>query len=451
MSEISRRDILSKASALSLLGAVGLSACSTIETKPISKKDASKSFVTVNGQNFYLNGERYTYAGANIWYGAYLGATASYGNRERLVRELDEMKSIGITNLRVLASSELSPLNNSLDPAFTENGKPYNENLLKGIDFLLDEMAKRDMKAVLYLTNFWEWSGGLTAYQYYTKGKLVHANDPNHPWPAFADWSANFYKDEAAKQMYYDYTKFILNRTNSINNIPYKDDPTIMAWQLCNEPRTAGDEKNHDANLPYYLDWIKTTAALIRSIDKNHLVSLGHESLQGANNRRSTIIAAHEHIDYTTSHIWPQNWSWVDPKNLSGTWEGGLAKVKKYISDGIDISKELNKPLVFEEFGFPRDEGNFKDGTPTVWRDKFYSEIYTAVEEATKTGGPVAGTNFWAWGGTGRAEHADFVLRRGETAYIGDPPHEPQGWYSVFNNDESTKAIIKAHAKAISK
>ena len=28
-----------------------------------------------------------------------------------------------------------------------------------------------------------------------------------------------------------------MNRTNTITGIPYRDDPTIMAWQLANEPR----------------------------------------------------------------------------------------------------------------------------------------------------------------------------------------------------------------------
>jgi mannan endo-1,4-beta-mannosidase len=37
-------------------------------------------------------------------------------------------------------------------------------------------------------------------------------------------------------------------------------------------------------------------------------------------------------------------------------------------------------------------------------------------------------------------------MLRGETAYVGDPPHEPQGWYSVFNTDTSTQALIKTHA-----
>ncbi len=57
-----------------------------------------------------------------MWYAAYLGADAPFGNRDRLRRELDGLGALGIDNLRILGSSELSPLKNSITPAFrTEN------------------------------------------------------------------------------------------------------------------------------------------------------------------------------------------------------------------------------------------------------------------------------------------------------------------------------------------
>jgi mannan endo-1,4-beta-mannosidase len=71
-----------------------------------------------------------------------------------------------------------------------------------------------------------------------------------------------------------------------------------------------------------------------------------------------------------------------------------------------------------------------------------------------KAGGPVAGTHFWGWGGEGRAQHPDHRFHPGDTDYVGDPPHEPQGWYSVFDVDRSTEAVIRAHAadvKALSR
>ena len=39
-----------------------------------------------------------------------------------------------------------------------------------------------------------------------------------------------------------DYVKAILTRRNSITGVLYKDDPTIMAWDLANEPWVLGDD-----------------------------------------------------------------------------------------------------------------------------------------------------------------------------------------------------------------
>ncbi|MDC7675573.1 glycoside hydrolase 5 family protein [Asticcacaulis machinosus] len=408
------------------------------------------SFVTTADSQFRLAEETYRFVGANIWYGAYLGSPGPTGNRARLMTELDDMKALGITNLRVLASSELSPLTNSLDPAFS-NRTPgdYNEDLLVGLDFLLAEMAKRDMKAVLYLTNFWEWSGGMMAYLEYTTGAYINNGDPAHPWPAFADYTSKFYSNGTAVQLYHHYIRTLLSRTNTVTGRRHVDDPTIMAWQLSNEPRAGGGVEISVQNMPVYLKWISDTAALIRSLDPNHLVSLGHEGLMGAVGNEQFVIDAHKDVDYLTAHIWPQNWGWVDGKNLATTFDSGEKTVAKYIADHIEIAKKIGKPLVFEEFGFPRDEGAFLPGTPTVWKDKFYGMIYAAVEDAIKSGSPVMGSNFWAWGGAGRAQHADYWLQKGETAYVGDPPHEPQGWYSVFNTDTSTQALIRRHADAL--
>ncbi len=440
MSQFSRRALMS--AGMGTLG-LALAGCAFANGEPASP---STDFVTVDGIHFKLKGETYRYVGANIWYGAYLGSAASFGDRTRLVKELDDLKALGVTNLRVLGSSELSPLINSLDPAFSNKPGDYNADLLTGLDFLLAEMAKRDMKAVLYLTNFWEWSGGMVTYQYWTNGgTYINMNDPAHPWPAFADFSAQFYASGAAKDAYYAYIKMLLGRTNSITGKAYKDDATVMAWQLSNEPRPGGSESAIKAHVEDYYGWISESAALIRSLAPNHLVSLGHEGLMGANGSEDIVIKAHEHIDYLTAHIWPQNWSWVD-KDLGGSLEAGAAKVQAYIDAHIAIAKKINKPLVFEEFGFPRDNISYDPGTPTTYKDRFYGLIYKAVEDAIAHNTPVAGSNFWAWGGAGRALHPDHHMLRGETAYVGDPPHEPQGWYSVFNTDTSTQNLIRTHA-----
>ena len=41
-------------------------------------------------------------------------------------------------------------------------------------------------------------------------------------------------------------------------------------------------------------------------------------------------------IDYVTAHIWPQNWSWADPKDLAGTWPTVERNTRDYIARQVD-------------------------------------------------------------------------------------------------------------------
>src|SRR5574344_1720754 len=70
------------------------------------KTHVQSSFVTAHDGKLWWGGRPYYYVGTNLWYGAILGSEGQGGNRERLCRELDEMKSIGIDNLRILVGSD---------------------------------------------------------------------------------------------------------------------------------------------------------------------------------------------------------------------------------------------------------------------------------------------------------------------------------------------------------
>jgi len=435
-----------------LLSAGLLAAGCTTGRVGAADETTGRAFVTRSGTRLLLGGRRYRYAGANLWYGAYLGTTADYGNRDRLRRELDALASLGIDNVRVLASSELSPLKNSVTPTFRDSSSTYSATLLTGLDYLLNELGQRNMRAILYLTNFWEWSGGMMTYLYWTNGgHYINMNDPAHPWPEFPDFTAAFYGNAKAVGMYHDYVRAVVTRTSSITGRPYRDDPAIMAWQLANEPRPGGSDAVGQKTMPAFQAWVRATAGLIKSLDPTHLVSTGSEGLKGCIESAECVLTEHAtpEVDYLTAHIWPLNWGWVDSANLAGTWDAGAAKVREYIAQHIAFAGRIGKPLVFEEFGFPRDEGLYDAGSPTSFKDRFYSLIYDAVLSNMQSGGPLAGSNFWAWGGEGRSAHADHRFQPGDTAYVGDPPHEPQGWYSVFDNDESTKHVIRAHAAAV--
>jgi mannan endo-1,4-beta-mannosidase len=436
---LSRRELVIASSALALSAAA-----------PAPRR--SGRFVRRQGPGFRLGGAPYRIAGTNMWYAAYLGAEAPIGNRNRLKRELDRLANLGINNVRLLGSSEFSPLKNSVRPTFRNRSRRYNEALLRGLDRALAELGRRNMTAVIYLTNFWEWSGGMMTYLYWTNGgRFINMNDPAHPWPEFADMSSEFYGHAAAVRMLDDYVRAVVTRRNTVTGRLYRDDPAIMAWQLANEPRPGGSDAAGQRHMAAYLKWIDGTARLIKSLDPNHMVSTGSEGTMGCIGSDQCVVDAHRSpaVDYVNAHIWPQNWSWADPKDLPGTWATVEKNTRDYIARQVAIARRLGKPLVIEEFGFPRDGGSFEPGTPTTFKDRFYELITSAVIDSVRSGGPLQGCNFWGWGGEGRAQHPDHHFVRGDTSFVADPPHEPQGWYSVFDTDTSTQAAIRAYARAI--
>ena len=136
-------------------------------------------FVRVKNGQFVLRGKPYRFVGANMWFGCYLGDAALRGGRTRLVRELDQLQQIGVTNIRLLAGSETSQLAGAIARGITRNPGDYDEELLRGLDFCLDEMARRDMKAILFLSNFWQWSGGFAQYVNWATGAAIP--DPTNP------------------------------------------------------------------------------------------------------------------------------------------------------------------------------------------------------------------------------------------------------------------------------
>src|SRR3974390_334878 len=124
-----------------------------------TKKNRPGGFVVVRNGRFELRGRPYFYIGANMWFGAYVGDAALPGGRRRLVRELDRLQSIGVRNVRLLAGSETSPLVGAIPRGITRAPQDYDEALLAGLDYCLAEMAKRNMRGILFLSNYWQWSG----------------------------------------------------------------------------------------------------------------------------------------------------------------------------------------------------------------------------------------------------------------------------------------------------
>ncbi len=404
------------------------------------QESTSNDFIKVENGQFIRNGKPYYYVGANFWYGAILGSEGEGGNRDRLHKELDYLKSIGVDNLRILVGADGSRgITAKVEPTLQIEPGVYNDTILAGLDYLMMEMEKRNMVAILYLNNSWEWSGGYSMYlQWAGKGKApVPAEDG---WPAYMEFVQQFVQCDSAKALFSNYVKDIITRENRFTGKKYIEDPTIMSWQIGNEPRAFSDE-----NKEAFALWIADVAAQIRSLDPNHLISTGSEGKHGCEQDIDLFerIHADTNIDYLNLHMWPYNWGWVKEDSLSEGVAGAKEKAKAYLDEHLTIGAKYQKPVVMEEFGFPRDGFKFSKDTPTTARDEFYKYIFELISSDAQQKGLFAGCNFWAWGGFAELSDEHIYWAKGDD-YTGDPAQEQQGLNSVFVSDSSTIEIIKS-------
>lgn len=402
-------------------------------TMGCAQKTADKNdFVRVENGHFVRAGKPYYYVGTNFWYGAILGSEGQGGNRERLAQELDAMKRMGIDNLRILVGSDGERgVKTKVEPTLQEAPGVYNDTILAGLDWLLQEMGKRDMVAVLYLNNSWEWSGGYGFYLEQAEGKPMPRPD-DVGYPAFMQAMSQYATNEKAHELFYQYVRDIIGRTNRYTDVAYVDDPTIMSWQIGNEPRAFSQE----AKTPF-AKWLRKASALIRSLDKRHLISIGSEGIWGCEEDANLYeqICADPNIDYMNAHVWPLNWSWVNKDSLQENVERACQNTADYIRRHTDIAERLQKPLVIEEFGYPRDGFVFAPGSPTTGRDRYYDFVFSLIKSEPM----VYGCNFWAWGGEASPTHEQWQV--GDD-YCGDPAQEQQGLNSVFLCDTTTLKVI---------
>ena len=361
-------------------------------------KETPSPFIQVKNGQFIRNGQPYYYIGTNFWYGAILASEGTGGNRERLHQELDSLKAIGIDNLRILVGADgKRGVPTKVEPTLQEAPGVYNDTILAGLDYLLAEMEKRDMVAVLYLNNSW------------------------------------------AQALFANHVKYILARTNRYTHRKYTEDPTIMSWQIGNEPRAFSTEHKEA-----FARWMSRTSALIRSLDPNHLISTGSEGKHGCEEDIALFeqIHADANIDYMNIHIWPYNWGWAPKDSIQENVGKACANTKAYIDEHLNIAKKYQKPLVLEEFGYPRDGFQFGTHISTHARDGYYTCIFDLIVEHAKSNSLLAGCNFWGWGGLAVPSSEHIFWQPGDD-YTGDPAQEEQGLNSVFASDTSTVSLIR--------
>jgi len=405
---------------------------------------SAQKFISVKDNQFIKDGKPYNFIGTNYWYGAMIGA--KNGDRTRLLKELDELKANGITNLRILVGAEGGDQDFTVTPALqTEKGK-YNQELLDGLDFVLAEMGKRDLNAILYLNNNWEWSGGMAKYlEWNGYGKVPNPNIAPNTWPQFMNYTSQFHSCEPCKEDFKKHMQFIIGRTNSYTKKKYTEDKTIMAWEVANEPRVFTKE-----NEVAFTKWLNETVDEINRLDKNHLITTGSEGKAGSNDDLATFERTHtnKNIDYLTMHIWPKNWGWYKIEDEKGTTPIAIEKTIAYIDEHIEVAKRLQKPIILEEFGFPRSQESLDRNASVEFRNQFYKAVFERLATAISNNEPFVALNFWGYGGLAKNNPKDGKWKVG-VDFTTDPPQEPQGLNSVFSEESSTMNLIKEYNKKI--
>lgn len=408
---------------------------------------AQQTIVKVKDQQFILNNQPYYFVGANYWYGGLLPLQKDKSKGiDRLRKELDFLKAHGITNLRVLGGSEGKGIINGVQrvgpPIQPEEGA-FDPDFLRGMDVFLHELDKRKMTAVIYLSNNWNWTGGFMQYLRWNKQIPDSVFLKDIQWSTIGKYTSKFYDCEKCLADYRNQIRFIVSHTNSVTHKKYIDDPAVMAWEIANEPRPM-----QVSAVDSYKKFISNTAAYIKELDPNHLVTTGTEGYKGTGESMPLYreINDDKNIDYLTIHIWPKNWGWLNVKDIPGSIDSVIAKTVSYLNEHEAVANELNKPLVVEEFGLPRDKQSFVMNSPTKYRNIYYSKMLSEWLKSKGSNGNLAGVNFWAYGGIGKTTKEKTWWKKGDP-YIGDPPMEEQGLNTVFNTDKSTWKVIDSFSQ----
>jgi mannan endo-1,4-beta-mannosidase len=295
-------------------------------------------FVAVDGLRFKdSKGGTHYLTGLNYWACMNLAADDSVGgNYSRLTTELDQMAAKGVNHLRIMASSEGAPTPQPfrMNPPLLEEPGKYNAAIFAGLDRCLDEMSKRGMRATMTLGDEWQWSGGFGQFVSWAQNNTQIPYPPSWnmsappqreipgtgwgnytvigvdaaPWHDFQNFANLMYSTPQAEQWYKDHIKAVINRKNTINGRVYKEDATIMTWQLANEPQ-AQAPLGYEGPYGMYLvpnaedllfPWIDRISTYIRGLAPKQLINVGLEGKQG----QYYFQQAHNFttVDYATTH-----------------------------------------------------------------------------------------------------------------------------------------------------
>jgi mannan endo-1,4-beta-mannosidase len=335
------------------------------------------SFVNRDGTALTLNGESFYFSGTNNFWLA-----DPWTSKEAVTNFFEAAEELGVTTVRTWLFCALSKQDapHPLQPT-TEHVRDgtITEAAGEHFDHVIDQAAKHSIRLIFPLTNYWGAYGGMDAY--------LKASDTASDDYATAD----FYTDEDAQEYYRKFVETMLTRENTITGVQYKDDPTIMVWELANEPRAPKSAFDDGvSNVDVLGDWIADASTYIKSIDDNHLVSTGSEGFyadnpayvytrQGWEGQSFTNHHAIDTIDVCSLHLYPTSWGKSDVEEFGTHW------IREHVQDARE---EVGKPVYLGEFGVEVPRNQIGGAAPEEMerRNRIYDEWYGVLDDMDANG-----------------------------------------------------------------
>ncbi|XP_057953814.1 mannan endo-1,4-beta-mannosidase 2 [Malania oleifera] len=354
-------------------------------------REPNLAFVERNGTQFMLDGKAFYINGWNSYW--LMDHAVNEYSRPRVRAMLRAGAKMGLTVCRSWA------FNDGAYNALQISPGQFDERVFEALDHVIAEARKHGIRLLLSLVNNLQAYGGKTQYVKWAWQEGIGLSSSND----------SFFFDPTIRQYFKNYIKTVLTRKNTITGIEYRDDPTIFAWELINEPRCMSDPSGDTLQ-----DWLEEMSAFVKSIDKNHLLTIGLEGFYGPKNPKRLTVNPGEWaadlgsdfirnskmstVDFASVHIYPDHWfheqEFEDKLKYVSKW------MKSHIEDG---DKELKKPVMFTEFGLSNQNKDFQPPQ----RDRFYQTVHKIIYKSARKKGSGAGSFIWQFLVGGMEEYND--------------------------------------------
>ncbi|MFC8453074.1 cellulose binding domain-containing protein [Kitasatospora sp. NPDC057223] len=352
--------------AVLLATALALAGLATTRAGTASAADTADSFASRCGIHFCLNGKEYYFAGTNTYdmfnYGSGSGTTdAEFIDKARIDAHFADLAAdkVDVVRLWMFSHDDWH--------GFEKTKGVYNEREFAEFDYIIASAKAHHLKLVPVFENYWEAYGGIDSR---LQWEGLSGGQPGRA--AFFDKT----RCPGCFTSYKNYVSYALNRTNTYTGVKYKDDPTVFAWDLMNEPRYENQSAAENVNGTTLRAWVDEMGAFVKGIDPKHLLGAGLEGhgtnygFGGDEGNPFVHVQQSPYLDYTSAHPYPtEDWAAL-------TIDQTKALVRAWINDSHNV---LGKPFFMGEFN-----------VHNVDRSAWWTALYTDFEAA---GGD--GSAFW--------------------------------------------------------